>query len=187
MFDLLKSDFKIYSDANKRNWFINLLRTQALWAITEYRYSHWVRCNVKNILLKIVFKSIGYFWHKSVEISTGIGISNAAKIGKGFRILHFGCIFIADPVEIGEYCQISQGVTLGWAGRGDRKGCPIIGDRCFIGAGAKVIGKIKVGNNVAIGANSVVTKDVPDNAVVAGIPAKIINYNGSSDYLDWRD
>ncbi len=70
MFDLLKSDLKIYSEANKSNWFINLIRTQGLWAITEYRYSHWVRCNVKNRLLKIILKSIGYFWHKSIEIST---------------------------------------------------------------------------------------------------------------------
>ena len=78
-------------------------------------------------------------------------------------------------------------MTLGWAGRGDKKGCPIIGDRVYIGAGAKVIGKVRVGNNVAIGANSVVTKDVPDNAVVGGVPAKIINYSSSSDYIDWRD
>ena len=67
-----------------------------------------------------------------------------------------------------------QFVTIGGNGRGK---APIIGDNCFVGAGAVIIGDIKIGNNVTVGANAVVTKDVPDNATVGGVPAKILHYN----------
>ena len=87
-------------------------------------------------------------------------------------------------VKIGNNCNISQGVTLGVTNRGAKKGCPTIGDNVYIAPGAKVIGNIVVGNDVAIGANCVLTKDVPDHAVVVGIPGKIISYNGSSGYIN---
>lgn len=91
---------------------------------------------------------------------------------------------INEAVSIGRNCNISQGVTLGQANRGKRKGAPIIGDNVYIGAGAKIIGKVKIGNNVAIGANCVVTKDIPDNAVVVGVPGKVISYEGSKYYIN---
>ena len=74
-------------------------------------------------------------------------------------------------------------MVIGHAGRGGKQFVPIIGDRVYIGPGAKLFGKIRIGNDVAIGANAVVTKDVPDNAVVVGVPAKIISYKGSSDFI----
>ena len=85
---------------------------------------------------------------------------------------------------IGNNCNIQQGVTIGNMNRGKRKGSPMIGDNVLIGAGAKIIGNVKVGNNVAIGANAVVVDDIPDNAVVVGIPAKIVSYNGSKGYIN---
>ena len=75
-------------------------------------------------------------------------------------------------------------MTIGQSNRGDRRGVPTIGSRVYIGPGAKIIGNIQIGNNVAIGANAVVTKDVPDNAVVAGIPARIISMDGADGYVD---
>jgi serine O-acetyltransferase len=66
-------------------------------------------------------------------------------------------------------------------------GCPKIGDRVFIGPGAKIFGAITIGNDVAIGANAVVTKNLPDEAVAVGIPAKVVNLNGSKDYIILRD
>ncbi|WP_202807026.1 serine O-acetyltransferase [Planktothrix agardhii] len=74
-------------------------------------------------------------------------------------------------------------MTIGVGGRGEKSGCPVIGDQVFIGPGAKIFGKIRIGNDVAIGANAVVTKDLPDNAVAMGIPAKIISYEGSQDFV----
>ena len=88
---------------------------------------------------------------------------------------------------IGKNCNISQGVTLGQANRGQNKGYPILGDNIYIGPGAKIVGAVKIGNNVAIGANCVVTKDVPDNSVVIGIPGKVISQKGSKDYVTKTD
>jgi serine O-acetyltransferase len=78
-------------------------------------------------------------------------------------------------------------VTIGQSNRGKRKGCPTIGNEVYIGPGAKIFGNIKIGNNVAIGANSVVTRDIPDNAVVVGIPGNVISYNGSDGYINRID
>ncbi|MCX6344478.1 MAG: serine acetyltransferase [Armatimonadetes bacterium] len=187
MLDNVKADIARYTEATGTHWLRYVLTQQGAWATIEYRYSHWVRHHCKYKILQILLKYFGWFWHKAVQLSTGINIDSDAEIGKGLFIAHFGCIFIAGQVKMGERCNINQGVTLGWSGRGDNKGCPILGDRVYVGAGAKVVGKVTVGSDVAIGANAVVTKDVPDNAVVGGIPARIINYNGSSDFIEWRD
>ena len=84
---------------------------------------------------------------------------------------------------LGEYCNISQGITIGQAGRGGKQSTPVIGNRVYIAPGAKIFGGITIGDDVAIGANAVVTTDLPDNAVAVGIPAKIINYKGSKDFV----
>ncbi|MBC7812390.1 MAG: hypothetical protein H7175_14635, partial [Burkholderiales bacterium] len=86
-------------------------------------------------------------------------------------------------VIIGENCNVSHEVTMGVAGRGSSKGLPTIGNRVYIAPGTKIIGKVEVGDDVAIGANSVVTKSIPDCAVVGGAPAKVISYRGSFDFI----
>lgn len=98
----------------------------------------------------------------------GATFENIPKLPHGLNgiIVHYDAKF-------GKNCIILHQVTI--AGKDD--GAPIIGDNVLIGAGAKLIGNIKIGNNVKIGANAVVTKDIPDNAVVVGIPAKIIRYD----------
>lgn len=114
----------------------------------------------------------------------GINIPFITQIGKGFYIGHFGCIVVNQGTIIGNNVNISQGVTVGATNRGDKTGPPIIGNEVYIGPGAKIIGAIKVGNNVAIGANAVVTHDVPDNAVVGGVPARIISMKGTEGYVN---
>lgn len=114
---------------------------------------------------------------------TGIQISPKAHIGKGFFIGHYGSIVINGDVSLGENVNIIQTCTIGVAYRGERGGYPTIESRVYIGAGARIFGGIKIGDNVAIGANSVVTRDVPDNAVVVGAPAKVISYKGSEGYI----
>lgn len=99
----------------------------------------------------------------------------STQIDKGFYLAHPIGIVINEETIIGDYVWIYQNVTIG---KMYGKGSPVIGNNVLLFAGAKVIGDVKIGNNVVVGANAVVTHDVPDNAVVVGIPAKIINYNG---------
>ncbi|MEM2145872.1 MAG: serine O-acetyltransferase, partial [Candidatus Jordarchaeaceae archaeon] len=150
--------------------------TQGVWAIVVYRFGSWVNRKVKIPLVRQIFILIYFFLNKFVEITTGISISSNAKIGKGLYIGHFGLIFIHNDVEIGENCSIAQGVTIGSLGLG-KEGVPKIGNNVFIGSGAKVLGPITIGNNVRIGANAVVIKDVPDNATVVGVPARVVKIN----------
>lgn len=111
---------------------------------------------------------------KNKSIKFGIDISLSTNIGPGLKIEHFGGIFVNGKAVIGMRCSILHDVTIGEYG-----GAPIIGNYVFIGPGAKLIGGVRVGDNVIIGANSVVTKNIPDNAVVVGIPGKIISEKGN--------
>jgi serine O-acetyltransferase len=130
---------------------------------------------------------IGTVWHKLIEITTGIDLPKYTKVSKGLYVGHFGGIIISPYAEIGEFCHLSHDVTISIGGRGEKSGVPKIGNRVFIEPGAKIFGPIKIGDDVAIGANSVVTKDVPDRAVLIGIPAQIVNFNGSEEYICYRD
>ena len=117
----------------------------------------------------------------------GISIPFETSIGSGFYIGHFGGIVVNEKSIIGKNCNISHGVTLGESNRGERKGCPVLGDNVYIGPGAKIIGNVRIGNHVAIGANCVVTRDVPDHSVVVGIPGRVISQEGSVGYVNRTD
>jgi serine O-acetyltransferase len=104
-----------------------------------------------------------------IEIITGISIPAPAKIGKGLRIHHFGGIIIHSAAVIGEFCTVYHGVTLG--DRGGWGGAPRVGDRVVIGAGAKLIGEIVIGDDCVIGANAVVNTSVPAGHIAVGVPA----------------
>lgn len=121
------------------------------------------------------------------SIKYGISISPDARIGPGFYIGHYGGIVVNTDVVIGANCNISQGVTLGQSNRGDRAGCPTIGDNVYIGPGAKVIGRIHVGDHAAIGANAVVIRDVAASTSVGGVPARVLSAQGSRGYVNRTD
>jgi serine O-acetyltransferase len=155
-----------------------------------FKYAFWMRtCRFlhdRGILGKpalLTGKAIlRHYRHK-----LGTNIPYRADISSGFYIGHFGGIVVNEDVMIGKNCNLMHGVTLAQANRGERKGCPIIGNNVFVGPGAVVVGQVKIGDNAVIGANSVVTTDVPDNAVVGGIPAKIISFAGSVGYINRTD
>lgn len=151
----------------------------------EYRYIVWMRLAQYAIgrPIMVILKLYSSLRLQMIRNRTGIQISPSTQIGKGFYIGHFGSIVINPAVSIGECCNIIQTCTLGLAYRGKNEGVPHIGDRVHIGPGARLIGNVKVGNDVAIGANAVVTKDAPDNSVVAGVPAKILSMEGSEGYI----
>jgi serine O-acetyltransferase len=119
----------------------------------------------------------------------GLQVSFYADIGPGLLMGHFGGIVVSGDGKIGKNCNLSHGVTIGVATRGGTRGVPVIGDNVYLGPNAVVSGPISVGSNAAVGANCVVTKDVPDNAVVAGVPGRIISNEGSQGVMlrtDWE-
>jgi len=126
---------------------------------------------------------IGRLWYRRLQVKFGFQIPHSCKIGKGLFLGHYGNIVINQGVIIGNNCNIAQGVTIGNTSRGVKKGCPTLGDRVWLGANAVIVGKIKVGNDVLIAPLTLVNFDIPDNAVVAGNPAKIISYDTSKDYI----
>lgn len=99
-----------------------------------------------------------------------LDISNTAEIGGGLIVQH-GYATIIAPHKIGKNCWINQGVTIGYTNNDD---CPTLGDNVTVYCGAKVLGDVNVGNNVIVAANAVVVKDVEDNCVIGGVPAKVI-------------
>ena len=116
--------------------------------------------------------------YKNVQHKTGIQLPIGTIIGGGLRFFHHDSIVVAQNSIIGMNVSIHQGVTIGRSFNGKKAGVPTIGNNVVIFAGAKILGKVTIGNNAVIGANAVVVKDVPDNAVVGGIPAKILSEDG---------
>ncbi len=139
-------------------------------AVRSYRKANWFfRHNMKFIARYISQRSR----HK-----TGIEIHPGAKIGKGLFIDHGMGVVIGETSEIGDYCTIYQNVTLGGTGKDHGKRHPTLGDNVLVGAGAKVLGPFRVGDNSRIAAGAVVLTEVPDNATAVGVPAKIVRLNG---------
>lgn len=109
---------------------------------------------------------------------TGIEIHPGAKIGRKLFIDHGMGIVFGETTEIGDNCTIYHGVTLGGTGKDKGKRHPTLGDNVMVGAGAKVLGPINIGNNVKVAANAVVLKDIPDNCTAVGVPARIARMAG---------
>jgi serine O-acetyltransferase len=161
----------------------SLLLEQGLWALLQYRVASAIYRSKLSLAVKQPLLLLMVGWQKVIEILTGIHIPYSAQIGAGFYIGHFGNIILHGDAIIGEECNISQGVTIGISGRGDKKGVPMIGNRVYIAANAVVTGKITIGDNVVIGACSLVNRDIPPNTTVLGVPAQVVTFRGSEDYI----
>ncbi len=109
---------------------------------------------------------------------TGIEIHQAAQIGPGFFIDHGMGVVIGETTIVGSNCMLFHQVTLGGTGKETGKRHPTLKDNVVIGTGAKILGNITLGNNVYVGANSVVLKDVPDNCTVVGVPGRVVIREG---------
>jgi serine O-acetyltransferase len=139
-------------------------------ALIAYRLAHWL----KSYGIPIVPRAISQL----ARWLTGIEIHPSARIGTGFFIDHGMGVVIGETAEIGDYVTLFQGVTLGGTGKERGKRHPTLGNHVVVGAGAKILGGITIGDNVKIGANSVVLKSVSANSTVIGVPARIIKTQG---------
>lgn len=149
-----------------------LINTPGLHALALYRVAHFL--HVRKFLFLARFISQFARWISGIEIHPG------AKIGKRFFIDHGMGVVIGETAEIGDDVMLYHQVTLGGTGKECGKRHPTIEDGVTIAAGAKVLGAIRVGKGAKIGANSVVLKDVAQNATVVGIPARVVRVNGKA-------
>jgi serine O-acetyltransferase len=166
-------------DPAARNGFEVLICYPGVWALIFHAPSHWCY----NHRLKLIGRMISQLarWFTGIEIHPG------AKIGRRCFIDHGMGVVIGETSEIGDDVTIYQGVTLGGTGKDTGKRHPTIGDRVTISTGAKVLGPFKVGNDVKIGAGSVVLKEAPNNCTVVGIPGVIVKKDGQVQDLNQID
>ncbi|MEO0406110.1 MAG: serine O-acetyltransferase [Cyanobacteria bacterium P01_A01_bin.135] len=172
MLSTLAADFKIIFDRDPaaRNWLEVLLCYPGLQAIALHRYAHQLYRLRVPFLPRLVS-------HLSRFI-TGIEIHPGARLGKGIFIDHGMGVVIGETAILGDYCLIYQGVTLGGTGKESGKRHPTLGNNVVVGAGAKVLGNLQIGDDVRIGAGSVVLRDVPSDCTVVGVPGRIVHRSG---------
>ena len=148
-------------------------------AVRWHRISHWLHIHK----LRTLARGISQF----ARFLTGVEIHPGAKIGKCLFIDHGMGIVIGETAEIGDYCNIYHGVTLGGTGKDQGKRHPTLGNHVLVGAGAKILGPFTVGDNARIGGNAVVLKEVPPNATVVGVPGVIVTKgDNQQQYCSWE-
>ena len=168
MLSKMRSDIRALRerDPASRNILEAVLCYPGLWAVWGHRVSHLVwRARLK-LLARWISQIVRFF--------TGIEIHPGAQIGPGLFIDHGAGVVIGETAEIGSGVTLYQGVTLGGTSLGKGKRHPTLGDGVVVGAGAKVLGAITIGEGSRVGANAVVVKPVPANAVVVGVPGEIL-------------
>jgi serine O-acetyltransferase len=147
-----------------------VLTYAGLWAILSHRWAHW--------LWKKGFKTLARAQSQWTRFCTGIEIHPGATIGRRFFIDHGMGVVIGETAEVGDDVLMYHQVTLGGSSLEKEKRHPTVGNDVLIGMGAKLIGAITIGDHARIGANAVVTRDVPANSTAVGIPAKIVKRDG---------
>lgn len=162
MFEDFKEDWATYHGN---------IGNRGLWAMATYRFGQW-RYTIKSPLLRKPFSLLYKVLKVFSEMVTSVELPCEAVVGKRLVIEHAFDIVVSGDAVLGDDVILRNGVTIGLRHRLQR-GSPVIGNRCDIGAGAKILGPIRIGDDVAIGANAVVITDVPSNSIAIGVPARI--------------
>ena len=187
-----KADLAYYLDEDRKaygkppmtfkNWLRQLIFTDYNWAFMRNlrKLEYYTNCTRGGGKLMRYYLN----WrHSQLRHKTGIEL-NVNVAAPGLHITH-GKIVVSPIARIGEYCKIMSDVTIGIQGRYDVPGAPTLGNRVWVGSGAKIIGPITIADDVVIGANAVVAKSITEpNITVAGIPAKKVSDTGSYHYLN---
>ncbi|MCE5267548.1 MAG: serine acetyltransferase [Planctomycetaceae bacterium] len=151
-----------------------------------FKYTFWMRTCAYlhgSAIGRWTIYPLAWMLQQHYSLRCGIVISHRTQVGGGLRMGHCGSIVVNAYAVIGKNCDLSHDVTIGVIPRGPKRGTPQIGDNVYIGPGAKILGNVRIGDHAAIGANCVVTKDVPDYGVVVGVPGRVISLNGSKEYV----
>lgn len=160
MFENVREDWATY----ERDW-----ARQGLWVMLIYRFGRW-RYRVRPMPLRKCFSFAYRILKVLSQILTGVDLPCETVVGRRFKIEHFGGIVISGDTVIGDDVVVRNGVTLGLRRTGVA-GAPVIGNRVDIGTGAKILGAVHIGDDVAVGANAVVLSDIPADSIAVGIPA----------------
>lgn len=168
----LRRDFQIVfeRDPAARNWLEVLCCYPGLHAIALHRVAHWLHLRRISFLPRFL-SHLGRFL-------TGIEIHPGATLGQGVFIDHGMGVVIGETAIVGDDCLIYQNATLGGTGKESGKRHPTLGSNVVVGAGAKVLGNIQIGDRVRIGAGSIVLRDVPDDCTVVGVPGRVVSRTG---------
>ena len=157
-------------DPAARNDLEVLMLYSGVHAILAYRVAHKLYLGKKYFPARAV--------SQFAKFITGIEIHPGATIGKGLVIDHGSGVVIGETAEIGDNCTLYQGVTLGRTGKDTGKRHPTLGNNVMVGAGAKVLGPFRIGDNSKIAAGAVVLSEIPSNATAVGIPARVVRRDG---------
>jgi serine O-acetyltransferase len=145
----------------------------AIWAIAIYRFGNWLYVAKPFILIRIPSKIVYFFAYMFSEVVMEMCLDPQANIGGGLYIAHIGGIHINPQAIIGINCNLTHRTTIGASAMG-REGSPVVGDNVYIGTGATLIGRIKIGNGAKIAANTLVITNVPEGTTVMGVPGRVI-------------
>jgi serine O-acetyltransferase len=172
MFSIIRQDLQAVFDRDPaaRTTLEVFLTYAGFQALLAYRVAHR--------LWKMRFRLLGRLVSQVARWVTGVEIHPGASIGHGFFIDHGMGVVVGETTEVGDYVTLFQGVTLGGTGKEKGKRHPTLGNHVVVGSGAKVLGNIRIGDSVKIGANSVVLRSVPSNSTVTGIPGRIVKSIG---------
>lgn len=162
MFTNVREDWRTYERDPAR---------QGLWVMLVYRFGRW-RYAIRPRVVRLPFSFLYRLLKLLSQILTGIDLPCETSVGRRLLFEHFGGIIVSGDTVIGDDVVIRNGVTIGLRRRG-APGAPVIGNRVDIGTGAKLLGRIHIGDDVVIGANAVVLTDVPPNSIAVGVPARI--------------
>lgn len=151
--------------------FLELIKEDArVNEVTPLRFKWWflLGFRMENACHVAILRRLGYLLKRIGSFGSGCDFPRGFSCGVGLKLPHMNGVVVSSQASLGKNCKVYHQVTLGISESSSKKGAPSIGDGCVIGAGAKIIGPVRIGNNVKVGANAVVTKDVPPGCIVVG-------------------